>query len=76
MKETNITYCAVCNSRVERIMHQFPSRKPPHNLPYFAALYHRDPFWKKGDFEEYCGAVCATKAFIMERGQDGNAAPC
>jgi hypothetical protein len=47
-------------------MHHFPTRKPPHNLPYFATLYHRDPFWGKGDLEEYCGAKCSTAALTKE----------
>lgn len=54
--------CAVCANLSEQMEHHFPTRKPPHNIPYFATLYHRDPFWGKGDLEEYCGAKCSTAA--------------
>jgi len=63
----SIATCAVCGVQVERTLHQFPTRKYPHNAPYLAALYHRDPFWGKGDFEEYCSAKCATEAFLKSK---------
>jgi len=56
--------CAVCGNLTEQVYHHFSERKPPHNLPYYATLYHRDPFWGDGDLEEYCGAKCATAAFV------------
>jgi hypothetical protein len=59
----SIAICAVCSTQSERVLHHFPARKYPHNTPYLATLYHRDPFWEKGDLEEYCGPKCATAAF-------------
>lgn len=56
--------CAVCGNLSEQVYHHFSERKPPHNNPYYATLYHRDPFWGNGDLEEYCGAKCSTIAFM------------
>ena len=64
MSLSNVAYCKVCGAATPREWHHFPSRKHPHNEPYLATLYHRDPFWGKGDLEEYCGPVCATTAFL------------
>ena len=50
----------------ERIWHHYPTRKPPWNAPYEATLYHRDPFWGKGELEEYCGPACSTQAYLIK----------
>jgi hypothetical protein len=56
--------CKICGSLAERVWHHYPVRKPPHNAPYEATVYHRDPFWGDGDLEEYCGSKCATQAYL------------
>lgn len=64
--------CAVCSNLAEQVYHHFPERKPPHNLPYYATLYHRDPFWDGGDLEEYCGPKRSTTAFLKVLKNENN----
>ena len=64
--------CALCGGLVEQIVHHFPDRKPPHNAPYVATLYHRDPFWGKGELEEYCGPKCSTAVFMKALKNEDN----
>jgi hypothetical protein len=62
--------CAVCGNLSKREYHHYPNRKPPHNMPYVATMYHRDPFWGNGDLEEYCGAKCSVIAFMRTAKND------
>ena len=60
------TSCKLCGKMTERIWHHYPTRKPPWNAPYEATLYHRDPFWGKGELEEYCGPACSTQSYLIK----------
>ena len=50
--------CEACGEPVGVRIHHYPTRKAPYNQPYWAAEYHRDPFWGEGPLAHYCGPRC------------------